>query len=78
MIINDLFTTLATTQTHRFFDSLPHTHQGGPFCTSDILKVIVKEWSPELNHHVAVASEMEDEFPLNIDGYHYVRISKTV
>lgn len=77
-IINDSFTTRATTQKPRFFHSLPHTRQGAPSYSSDILKVIVKESSAELNDHVVEASKMKDKFPLNIDGYHNVRISETV
>lgn len=38
----------------------------------------MKESSTELSYHAAVASEMKDKFPLNIDGYHNVRISETV
>lgn len=74
LIIGDSFTTIAATQTHSFF---PQTHQGEP-CSSDDPEVIVKESSTELSDHVVVASEMQDKFPLNNDGYHYVRISETV
>lgn len=57
---------------------LLHTGPGAPSYLCDILKVIVKESSSELKDHATVALEMKDVFPLNIDGYHNVRISETV